>query len=345
MLTPKTVTNRFAAMGHDWSRLALCSLMVFATLGCAAGWNQRYQIASAGSVGCASEDIQISNHHHSGDAESWTATCAGVAYVCSSAGVTSDPTCTRRGGSAPPDPARMEARRPQLEVSREGDLLRGLRATFHSLDTTVTLTFAPHLSTDSVALTLAERTRVPLTGCQEFVLTGAASVRAPLRDRVAQLPLRELLAAGQGRSVTARFCGRAWVFTSDDAQVFSRFESQAEEALRNHAASPYDPSSASPAAASNPSTSGATPAPAAAPADATEAVRQRLRERGSVIRACVEREGPFTVEAQWDAAGVVTLRVRGVTDAAVNGCVSDAFGRWTAPASQPGRVLQAIEAP
>lgn len=289
-------------------------------------WAHRYQVASSGTVGCAPEQIQISGHARGAGVESWRATCSGEAYACSANDRGGAALCTAVASRPSSVATAAEARRPQLEVERQGDRVQRVTAVFRTYEGTVTLTFSPEVSAELVALSFTLRTSSSRP-CNDFSMESSvgSAVRVALVERAASVPLRELLAAGQGH-VRARICGRAWALNADEVDVLRRMGEHANEALRAHAGEGHAEAATSP------------------PSDPSGVVRARLRERAAVIRACVDTRGLLTVEVGWDAEGAVSLHLRGVEDAAITGCASDAFDMSTVRTSQAGRLIQVIEA-
>ncbi len=290
-------------------------------------WAHRYQVASSGTVGCAPGQIQISDHARGAGVESWRATCGGEVYACSAASQRGAALCTAVASRPSSAASVAEARRPQLDVTRQGDRVQRVTAVFRTYEGTVTLTFSPEVSAELVVLTFTPRTTSRARACDNFSMESSvgSALRVALVEGAASVPLRELLAAGQGH-VRARICDRSWAFTADEVDALRRLGEHAEEALRAHAGE------------------GHAEGPPTLPADPTGVLRARVRERAAVIRACADTRGLLTVEIGWNAEGVVSLHLRGVEDAAITDCASDALGIATVQTSQAGRLIQVIEA-
>lgn len=307
-------------------RSGLMLLLAITCSGCTP-WAHRYQVASSGTVGCPADRIEISDHARGSGVESWRATCGGVAYTCSANDRGGAALCTAFASRSSSASTVAEARRPQLDVVREGDRVRRVAAVFRTYEGTVTLTFDPEVSVDQVALRFEPRSTASSRACDDFSMESSVGggVHVPLVEGAASVPLRELLAAGQGY-VRARICGRVWSLTSDDIDVLRRLGAHADESVHV------------------PAQDDGVQIATAPPSDPSAVVRARLRERAPVIRACVDTRGLVTVEVSWDAQGAVSIRLRGSEDSATTGCASDAFGLSTVPTSQSGRLIQVLEA-
>ena len=173
-------------------------------------WAHRYQLASSGTVGCAPEQIQISDHARGAGVESWRATCGGEVYACSAASQRGAALCTAVASRPSSAASVAEARRPQLDVTRQGDRVQRVTAVFRTYEGTVTLTFSPEVSAELVVLTFTPRTTSRARACDNFSMESSvgSALRVALVEGAASVPLRELLAAGQGH-VRARICGRS----------------------------------------------------------------------------------------------------------------------------------------
>lgn len=84
----------------------------------------------------------------------------------------------------------------------------------------------------------------------------------------------------------------------------------------------------------------ATPPPAAAAGPFDEAARSLVNGRRSTILACTSGAAA-AIDASWDAAGNITIGVRGATPD-VLGCVQSSFAGARIQADMPGHVLQAV---
>lgn len=323
----------------------LCPLLV--TLGLLAGCGPSLrgaQIASAGATGCEPAAIDVSQMRGGTQGSSWIARCGGVHFQCSSvpdAAVSCTPVrtgvCTEAGASNEDDTGRQEAapprQEPRFQFSRRGETLRGVRATFRTAAATLTFSFTPEHSREMVQLIVEPRQSGATLSCESFVMSvdSAVAFAAPIQDGRAQLSRVSLVAATQGRAATARFCGIDWLLQRPDVRGFEQLARHMDEAL-----------------AAAPAESAPTPS-ANAPvgtAEASDAVRQHLDGQRSVLRGCagVAPDSVLSVEATWDVAGVISVSVRGQTDAAVNDCARSALSGRRAPAGVAGRLIHVLTA-
>ena len=128
-----------------------------------------------------------------------------------------------------------------------------------------------------------------------------------------------------------RFCGTEWVPDSADVRGFEQLARHMDEAL---AAAPGEP-------AATPSTTLAVGS-----AEAIRAVREHLEAQRALLRGCagVPRDGVLSLEATWDATGVMSVTVRGQTDSAVNECAGNALRDHRAPLGVAGRLIHVLPA-
>ncbi|MBP7685748.1 MAG: hypothetical protein KBB95_27770 [Deltaproteobacteria bacterium] len=301
------------------------------------------RIASAGTTGCAPDDIEISNKRRRMGVRAWTATCSGQVYQCTYVGQ-GDANCTLQARPAAlteepvsrPNPAGDQRRQeallerlgPRFEFARSNGVLRGVRATFETRDAVMTFFFAPEVDRTGVQVIIVPRGNAALTSCVDVTFTGRTrALRAPLIDARATVPHTELIALTQDAPPpTARFCGGSWLLQRADVLGFARFGEHIAEALAN---------------APLPST-GSTPTPPAS-GDTENVVRTRLNARSAALRACAGTN-VVAVEASWDAQGELTLHVRGEDDSAVHACARSAVGNERVPTAQAGRLIHVIEA-
>ena len=294
-------------------------LVMLTLVGC--GSHRQLQNMSAGSTGCRPQAIEVSDTRGGAATRTWTARCNGATYQCTHS-VYSSATCTRnahasaRGGT-------LEDRRRQerFEFSREGDVLRGVRATFDTGDAQLTFLFAPEVSRTEVYVSVATGTTAPAT-CTELAFEGASrTLRARFVDARASFPRADLIGLTQEQEApTASGCGRAWALRRADVAGFTRFAEYIDEALAN-----------APVVAST----------ASSPVEAV--VRARLDARRDALRACAGSAGVVSIEASWDAAGQLSVHVRGQEDAAVNGCVQATLGEQRVETTSAGRLIHVLE--
>lgn len=303
-------------------------LPVVVLIGC--GSQRQLRNMSAGSTGCRPQAIQISDTQGGAATRTWTAGCNGATYQCSLAGY-SNATCTpntygsARGRSTLEDRRRQEALLerlgPRFEFSREGDVLRGVRATFDTGDAQLTFLFAPEVSRTEVYVSVATGTNAPAT-CTELAFQGASrALRARFVDAHASFRRTDLIGITQAQEApTVSGCGREWALRRADVAGFARFAEYIDEALAG-----------APAVATT----------ATSPVDAV--VRARLDARREALRACAGTAGMVSIEASWDATGLLRVHVRGQEDAAVNGCVQAALGEQRVETTSAGRLIHVLE--
>ncbi|MCA9533283.1 MAG: hypothetical protein KC593_06390, partial [Myxococcales bacterium] len=272
---------------------------------------------------------------------SWVARCAGEAFQCSRVGEGCTRCAPARGGrGAAGDTSEMSQadaasaedslRRdgPRFEFSRDGDTLRGVRATFRTEGASVVFTFAPERGRDTVHVSVTARDGETLAACEELVLTDERGtlLSAPLTDHAATLPRRQLIQHTRAQPApSVRFCGQVWALRRADVRGFARFAEHMNEALANA------PAEAAPA--EEPPVSGAD-----------QAVRAQLDQRAASLRACagVSAAEVLPIEATWDVAGSVVLRLRGRDDQALHDCATSVLGPWRAPAGAAGRLIHVL---
>jgi hypothetical protein len=301
---------------------------------------RRAQIASAGATGCEPAAIDVSQLRGGTQGSSWIARCGDVHFQCSSvpdAAVSCTPVRSRaRAADGAVEVAPREASRgqgPRFQFARRGETLHGVRATFRTETATLTFTFTPEQSRELVQLTLEPPEPGASLSCESLVVSadGSTLFDAPIQDGAAQLPRASLLAAMQAHALTMRFCGTEWVPDSADVRGFEQLARHMDEAL---AAAPGEP-------AATPSTTLAVGS-----AEAIRAVREHLEAQRALLRGCagVPRDGVLSVEATWDATGVMSVTVRGQTDSAVNECAGNALRDHRAPLGVAGRLIHVLPA-
>ncbi|MCA9575706.1 MAG: hypothetical protein R3B40_23655 [Polyangiales bacterium] len=330
--------------------IVIAAAAVLAT-GCA---TRRLRSASAGSVGCAPRDIEIGNTSRRLTGRTWTAECHGAVYQCS--GLGTDVTCSplRESVASSERPSSMgvpssagaaaDARRreellerqgPAFEFARDGERLRGVRATFSPRGAQLVLTYAPE-SDPLVALSVRGPDGGSLDRCESFTLERGGSMVLVVRltEGAGRVALEPLLAeAARERGTTATFCGLRWPLRTADVVGFQRFGEHAHEALLNAPEASRDLA--------------ADAEPEVPSVDAVSAVRAALTERSTSLRACAgARPGqPVSVEATWGVEGVVHVAIRGSDDAEEHACATAALSEWRAPSGAAGRIVHAVEDP
>lgn len=304
---------------------------------------RRAQIASAGATGCDPAAIDVSQMRGGTQGSSWIARCGDVHFQCSSvpdAAVSCTPVRSRaRAADGAADQDEASAREaspgqgPRFQFARRGETLHGVRATFRTGTATLTFTFTPEQSRELVQLTLEPPEPGTSLSCESLVVSadGSTLFEAPVQDGAAQLSRASLLAAMRAHAPTMRFCGTEWVPDSADVRGFEQLAHHMDEAL---AAAPTEP-------AATPSTTLSVGS-----AEASRAVREHLEAQRALLRGCagVPRDSVLSVEATWDATGVISVIVRGQTDSAVNECADNALHDHRAPPGVPGRLIHVLPA-
>ena len=311
------------------------------------------QVESAGSIGCAPSAIEVSQVRGGVNGRSWLAQCDDVSFQCSSAseGCVNCAPVRPRGsagrtttgepaaGHGDDDDAQLRRQGPRFEFSRDGQTLRGVRATFRTEAATLVFTFAPAQAPDVVQVGVIAREGSTLSGCTELALTGGAGrppLTAPLTELQTQLPRAALVERTQAQPApTVQFCGREWPLQRADVHGFERFGEHMDEAL----AATDGGASAEAATSSVPPT-----APAALDPDVADAVRAHLDEPAALLRGCaaVGSTAVLPVEATWDATGALLVRVSGRDDQAVHDCATSVLRERRAPAGAPGRLIHVL---
>jgi hypothetical protein len=328
------------------TKWVLAALVVL-TSACAS--TRGLQIESAGSIGCEPSAIEVTQVRSGVNGRSWLASCDGGSFQCSSAsegcvncapvrprgasgGAATDEREPSRDGDDDGETARGREG-PRFEFSRDGASLRAVRATFTTPTSSIVFTFAPAHARDAVRVRVTAREGVVLAECLAFVLVderGRPLLSEPVTDREAMLPRAALAERTQAEPApTVEYCGRRWPLSRADVHGFERFDAYMEEALT---ATPEAPTTHEPSTA---------PALAEGVADA---VRAQLHERRAMLRACagVGAVTVLAVEATWDAAGAMQVRVNGRDDQAVHDCATSVLRGRRAPEGAPGRLIHVL---
>lgn len=230
---------------------------------------------------------------------------------------------TSAEGSDVPATASTTRRGPEVVVRRDGDRVSGVRVRIQSTDAQMDFLFLPANGANSVLVQLAPTTPRALQSCAAFELhaDGATLTARVQAGETVELALDDILrAASSAQPLQARFCGRTWTGTMQDSLALRRLREAVpppptQAAVRPHVQRP----------------------------DAREAVvRQRLTEAAAIAHACTGSDAPIGVEAEWNIAGQVTIRLRGVEDAAVNRCLEAGLGTIDLPLGGSGRVVHAV---
>ncbi|MCA9578700.1 MAG: hypothetical protein H6726_18045 [Sandaracinaceae bacterium] len=348
---------------HDLRRAAATTLrtagaVLLALMLPACANTRQLQVASAGSIGCAPVDVEVSQVRSGVGSRSWVAQCEGASFQCSRVGDGCTSCAPVRGGSSgvrEGDDERQEAllRRqgPRFEFSRDGETLRGVRATFSTEHATLAFTYSPAQARDAVMVSIVPNPGVTLGGCTHVMLVdadGATLTTAPLQNLRAQLPRAPLLRHTQAEPApVVRYCDREWALRRADAYGFERLGGYMEEALLAHAeratgdgVASQTSTGASPTAASVDTADDVS----AADDPAARAVRIHLDERAALLRGCagVGPDGVLPLTATWDAPGVITVHVNGREDAAIHACATSVLRERRAPAGVAGRLIHVL---
>ncbi|MEZ4328417.1 MAG: hypothetical protein R3B40_24560 [Polyangiales bacterium] len=319
---------------------------------------RQLQVASAGSVGCAPADVEVSQVRSGVGSRSWVAQCEGASFQCSRVGDGCTSCAPVRGGSSGPregDDERQEAllRRqgPRFEFSRDGETLRGVRATFSTEHAILSFTYAPAQARDMVLVSVLPNPGVTLAECTRVAFVDAGGdtlVDGELRDLRAQLSRAALVRHTQAEPApTVRYCDREWALRRADVYGLERLSGYMEEALLAHAenTASLDADARERTAGTRPTSTSAGPVTDAVSDDAfARAVRTHLDERAALLRGCagVGPDGVLPLTATWDATGVITVHVNGREDAAIHACATSVLRERRAPASAAGRLIHVL---
>lgn len=305
---------------HGLMRGILCLGVAFA-FGC--GPASHIQRRHATEFGCASESVRVEKI--SGNQYDVNGCGVRGIYVCGQTACVRDSQPTSTVGppatstSSRSTERRNERNQTRIEFAREDGRRIAVRASFQAREATLVVTYAPRTSHTDATVAVSGAN---LGECDHVTLLNAAGrLHIDLSDGEGRVGMRDLRDMTQSERPLARVCGRSWALQLGDVQGFARFIQAARELAQGSQSQPEQPRDSTTEAA----------------------IRERLNEKASVIRACMGSTEPIAVESNWTVSGTVTLRVRGNEDDAVNACIEDGVGAWTLTPESEGRLIHVIQ--
>lgn len=211
-------------------------------------------------------------------------------------------------------------RDPTFAFSEQDGRTRGMRVIFRSIDSAITVTYAPEVQQE-LRVVLASSSAIPLSACNSFVIrSGDHTEEAALnQEQTAEVAI-ERFALLAGQRSRAEFCGRTWLLQDADRGAIVRMR---EEIARIQ-------------------TQPDEPAPAAAEPSVPASIRAVLDSEAQLIRACVNQDGPITLEVRWSASAEVVVDVTSHDDPALDECVAAALPAWTLRPTVEGRLVHVL---
>lgn len=212
---------------------------------------------SAGPTGCPPDDITIANRsgYQSHTAQSWTATCNGVAYQCSK-GASDAALCSKMSeaseeSSASDEPTVAEVQpqreaRPEIKRERDHEGRWVLHMTLPSGPLSLEIASEPANDREHIIVAFGANVPVDAEGCQVKILVDSEvfgfqtkevrSLKGHLfRTVVDDAFFKRMLAS---KELAARVCGVEWRPSTDDRKMLADYQHRFDEEIKWAASQP-----------------------------------------------------------------------------------------------------------